>query len=212
MCSLLYLFLVYKPKKIKQKHIIYYRLLVILPILYEIGCMVIKGLSIGQNLFILPMELIPFLTNKPFVTFLAFIAIILYLKNQHRIYLKLGGSEQNYKEYLKTNKHSFQIGVVMAICFASAGILDFIITLILTASMGGLEASSEELTNILATIQAWGFGKGLVLLFASPLLLLFNYQKKYSIKTKNVDMVIPISGLILCALAIIEGFYQLMIM
>ena len=211
MCSLLYLFLVYRPKKIKQKHLIYYRLLVIIPILYEIGCMVVKGLSIGQKLFVLPMELIPFLTNKPFVTFIAFIVMILYLKNQHRIYLKLGGSEENYKEYLKTNKHSFQVGIVMAICFASAGIIDFIITLLLAGFIGGLNATSEELTSVLASIQAWGFGKGLVLLFASPLLLLFNYQKKYSVKSKNVDMVIPIAGLILCALALIEGFYQIMI-
>ncbi len=212
MCSLLYLFLIYRPKKIKEKHLIYYRLLVILPILYEVACLVIKGLSIGQKLFTLPMEFIPFLTNKPFVTFICFIAIILYLKNQHRIYLKLGGSEANYKEYLKTNKHSFQVGTVMAICFASAGILDLIITLIWTISIGGTKLSGEELTSVLTTIQAWGFGKGFVLFFASPLLLLFNYQKKYALKSKNVDIVIPVAGLILCVIAIIEGFYQLMIM
>ena len=213
MCSLLYLFLVYKPKNISEKSLRYYRLLTVLPILYELASVIIKGLSLGAGLFQLPMEVLPFLTNKPVVTFLSFIAIIFYLKYQKKIYLKLGGNKEGYEEYLQTNAHSFRVGVVMALSFAIAGILDLIVTSIMMAcfssNFNALEsfASFKEVMNM---VQPWGFGKGISLMAVAPLALLFNYRKTYDIKTKNYDLVIPVVGVVVCLLILLEGGYQIL--
>ena len=220
MCSLLYFFLIYKPKKIKKEHVIFFRLLVIFPIAYEIGSAVIKGLSlgglaIGANLFDLPIEVVPLLTNKPFVTFLAFLAIVIYLKYQEKVYIKLGGKEENYNEFLETNAHTLQFNIVLGIIFAAAGILDLIVTVILTFSFAqaydvNLD-SIESFSQILDFVQPWGFGKGISLLFFSPITLLFNYRKKYSDATQKVDMLIPLIGIAIVLIVFIEGFYQFLI-
>lgn len=214
MCSLLYFFLIYKPKKIKKNKLIFFRLLVIFPILFEAGSAVIKGLSLGANLFLLPIELIPLLTNKPIVTFLAFLAIVIYLKYQEKIYRKLGGQYEEYQEFLTTNAHNLQFDIVLGIIFAVAGILDLIVTIILLFTFS--EVNDIDITNlhtfkqVLNFVQPWGFGKGISLLFFSPITLLLNYRKKYSNKTRNIDMLIPLIGMALFVLVFLEGFYQLM--
>ena len=216
MCSLLYLFFIYKPKKIKKEKLIYYRLLVLIPILYELASWLIKGLSLGASLFTLPIEIIPLLTNKPIVTFFAFFAILFFVKYQKNVYLKLGGEENNYKEFIKSNAHTFQIGTLIGIIFAIAGTIDLIITIVLffTLSKGNNISlnSISSFKKILAIVQPWGFGKGISLLFVSPLSLLFNYQKKYSDKSKNIDIIIPLAGVALITLIIIEGVYQIIVL
>ena len=214
MCSLLYLFLIYKPKNITKKGLIFYRLLVLIPIFYEIASLLIKGLSNGLHLFTIPIEVLPLLTNKSILTFFAFLIIVLYFKNKERVYKKLGGTHEQYKEYLQTKKHSFQLSIVIAIIFAAAGLLDLLITIIvpiiilIVDAVSGTNqiANSNQLINI---IKPWGLGKAISLLFISPVVLLFNYKKKYSQKTKNVDIFIPIAGIALAILAFIEGIYQI---
>lgn len=220
MCSLLYFFLIYKPKKIKKEHVIYFRLLVIIPIAYEVASAIIKGLSLGglslgANLFDLPIEVVPLLTNKPFVTFLAFLAIVIYLKYQENVYIKLGGKEENYNEFLETNAHTLQFNIVLGIIFAAAGLLDLIVTIILTFSFAQAYDiplnSIDSFQQVLDFVQPWGFGKGIALLFFSPITLLFNYRKKYSDATQKVDLFIPLIGIAIVLLVFIEGFYQFLI-
>ncbi len=215
MCSLMYLFLVYKPKKIKEKKLVYYRLLVIIPILYELCSMLVKGLSVGLGLFVLPLEVLPFLTNKPIVTFLSFIVIILYLKYQKKIYVKLGGEPKQFQDYLSTNAHSFQVGVVLAITFAVSGFVDLIITSIMMAILSPDVNAFESFATfkkVLNVVQPWGFGKGISLLVVSPVALLFNYRKKYDTKTKSWDFIIPSAGVLVCFLILLEGAYQILTM
>lgn len=214
MCSLMYLFLVYEPKKIKKEKLIYYRLLVIIPILYELASMLVKGLSMGAYLFTLPIEVIPFLSSKPIVTFLGFIAILIYYKYQKKIYLKLGGNPEQYEAYLDSKAHSFQMGVVIAITFAVAGVVDLIITAILmsvlAADSGIVLDSYKSFKQILDVVTPWGFGKGISLLVISPIALLFNYRKTYSLKTAKYDIVIPLVGIVICAIILLEGVYQML--
>ena len=214
MCSLLYFFLIYKPKHIKRKHLIYFRLLIIIPIAYEIASAIIKGLSLGAYLFELPIEVIPLLTSKPIVTFLAFLAIVLYLKNQERIFIKMGGQVDQYHSFLKTNRHSFQLSIITSIIFAIAGLIDLIVTIILLFVIGEINNidinSLHAFRQVLKLVQPWGFAKGISLLFFSPVVLLFNYQKRYSLKSKNVDLLIPLGGIALMVFTLLEGFYQIM--
>ncbi len=212
MCSLMYLFLVYEPKRIKKEKLIYYRLLIIIPILYELASMLVKGLSMGADLFTLPIEVIPLLSSKPIVTFLGFIAILVYYKYQKKIYLKLGGNPEQYEAYLDSRAHSFQLGVVIAITFAVAGIVDLIITAILMAvlaSDSGIVLNSYgSFKQILNIVTPWGFGKGISLMVISPIALLFNYRKTYSLKSAKYDSIIPLVGIVICALILLEGVYQ----
>ncbi len=214
MCSSLYFFLVHKPKRIKKEHLIYFRMLVVLPVLYEFGSMAIKGLSLGMKLFTLPVEVLPLLTSKSIVTFLAFLAIVIYLKNKERIYVKLGGTPERYNAFLSTKAHVFQVSVAIAIIFACAGLIDVLLSSLVSLFMAISKA--ETYSDLLplwndsyGMIQSWGLGKGASLLVISPLVLLFNYKKKYSLSSKNVDYIIPFTGLAACAIVLLEGAYQL---
>ncbi len=214
MCSSLYFFLVHKPKRIKKEHLIYFRMLVVFPVLYEFGSMAIKGLSLGMKLFTLPVEVLPLLTSKSIVTFLAFLAIVIYLKNKERIYVKLGGTPERYNAFLSTKTHVFQVSVAIAIIFACAGLIDVLLSSLVSLFMAISKA--ETYSDLLplwndsyGMIQSWGLGKGASLLVISPLVLLFNYKKKYSLSSKNVDYIIPFTGLAACAIVLLEGAYQL---
>lgn len=214
MCSLLYLFLIYKPKKINNTGLVFYRLLVLIPILYEIGSYIIKDLANGLHLFTIPIEVLPLLTNKSIITFFAFLIIVLYLKHKERIYKKMGGTHEQYKEFLQTKTHTFQVSIVIAIIFAVAGFFDLLITIIVPIVIIAVKIlngnkDATDIVLIFSTIEQWGLGKAISLLFISPFILLFNYKKKYSVKSKNVDILIPIGGIALCLFAIIEGLYQM---
>lgn len=214
MCSSLYFFLVYKPKRVKKEHLIYFRMLVALPILYEFASMAVKGLSLGLNLFTLPVEVLPLLTSKSIVTFLAFLVIVIYFKNKERIYVKLGGTPERYRSFLLTKAHVFQVSVVIAIIFASAGLIDLLLSALVSLFMA--IGKAEDYATLLplwndsfGMIQSWGLGKGASLLAISPLVLLFNYRKKYSMSSKNVDYIIPFTGLAACLIVLLEGAYQM---
>lgn len=214
MCSSLYFFLVHKPKRIKKEHLIYFRMLVVLPVLYEFGSMAIKGLSLGMKLFTLPVEVLPLLTSKSIVTFLAFLAIVIYLKNKERIYVKLGGTPERYNAFLSTKAHVFQVSVAIAIIFACAGLIDVLLSSLVSLFMAIAKAETYSdlfplWNDSYGMIQSWGLGKGASLLVISPLALLFNYKKKYSLSSKNVDYIIPFTGLAACAIVLLEGAYQL---
>ena len=214
MCSSLYFFLVHKPKRVKKEHLVYFRMLVVLPIAYEFGSMAIKGLSLGMKLFTLPVDVLPLLTSKSIVTFLAFLVIVIYLKNKERIYVKLGGTPERYHGFLLTKAHVFQVSVAIAIIFGCAGIIDIILSSLISLFMAiaRAETSTELLplwNDSYGMIQSWGLGKGASLLVISPLILLFNYRKKYSLSSKNVDYIIPFTGLAACAIVLLEGAYQL---
>ena len=214
MCSLLYLFLIYRPKNIKKNGLVFYRLLVLIPIFYEIGSFVVKGLSNGLHLFTIPIEVLPLLTNKSIITFFAFLIIILYLKNKGRIYKKMGGTHDQYKEFLQTKTHTFQVSVAIAVVFAICGLIDLLATIIVPIIIIIVKIIKEEenasnVTQAFNMIQPWGLGKAISLLFISPFILLFNYKKKYSAKSKNIDIFIPIGGIAFCILALIEGLYLL---
>ncbi len=214
MCSSLYFFLIYKPRHVKKEHLIYFRSLVALPILYEFASMVVKGLSLGLGLFAIPVEVLPLLTSKSIVTFLAFLAIVIYLKYKESIYVKLGGTPERYRSFLSTKAHVFQVSMAIAIIFAAAGAIDLVISALVSLFMAIGDA--QDYSSLLplwhssfGMIQSWGLGKGASLLVISPLVLLFNYKKKYSVSSKNVDYIIPFTGLAACLIVLLEGAYQM---
>ena len=72
-----------------------FRLFAILPLTYEIVCIVLKTLAANRTVELSPY-LYPFLTTKPPVAFLLFIVLALFLKIRERRYLRSGKTREEY--------------------------------------------------------------------------------------------------------------------
>lgn len=201
LCSLVWFFLTYRPKKIKGKKVIWFRLLIILPILYEIACDTIKILPIYERSFQLPFYLFPFMTSKPPFTFLAFLIIAVILKFREKLYEKRCGSLDNYDQFLKTNANSFAFSLVTSAIFLIVGILD-IISFIFIGNEIAVQIPELSLLEILEQLMARGIGTASVLILFIPILLLFSYTKQH--KSKAFDSALPFIGIIAVALSVLE--------
>lgn len=218
MCSSFYFFLIYRPKKVfTDKKLIIFRLFALLPILYEVACIILKGLSVGEKMFTLPVEVMPLMTSKPLVTFLAFIFICFVMKYRQTIFVKRGGTLEQYEEFVQTNTNSFHFAVLCAVTFAVAAIIDLIISGIMFGIFTNMydvwikEDPVKAFKWCVKWTKAWGFGKGSALILASPIMLLFSYTKTHSDKSKMFDIIIPLAGICLCVLTYLEGFRDLII-
>ena len=88
LCSLSYMFITYHPKKVfTGKKIILFRLLIILPIFYELVCIYLK-LHVLTSDFLIPWYIFPLLTTKPPFLLLAFVVLTLIYSHRKRVYLK----------------------------------------------------------------------------------------------------------------------------
>ena len=210
LCSLMYFFLYYDPKKyFKDKKKIWFRLMVLLPIFYEIGSMVIK-FRITFYYMTIPSYVFFFLTSKPPFMLLAFLLLILLFKIDERKHIKkLNKSEKELKEHKKTNAHSLLVSIQMSIIFIIVTILDAIFSSIIFASVAVnmhaledqalLSAIGKQLSNI-------GFFGSATLVILIPVFLLFSYKKEP--KNKEIDKFIPIVGIGLILFVYVEGIFQ----
>lgn len=219
MCSLTYFFITYTPEKFfTGKKIYIFRSLVALPILYEIGCILIRGLSIAEGLFTIPIEILPLLTTKPPLTFLVFLVIVIFLKYREKLFMKrTNGDEERYNEFIQTNTNSWHFSVTIAILFAIVVVIDiaaYVIFLLCNIERfvgladGNFDVGIELLNTYAGT---WGFGKTIPLIITIPFVLLFSYTKKHTKKSKILDMLIPAAGILLCLITYIEGYYEIIV-
>ena len=203
LCVLFLYFMMYKPKKcFVGKKLKYFRLMALLPILYEVGSNVLK-ICASLDVIKLPMTIFPFLTTKPPVMFLMFILLVLILKNRERVFKKRGGTEEEYREFLKTRTNSFQFALILAVLLAVFSLLDKILfdTLynICTSKIpndGSIESIIERLEWNLR-ISSWGFGELGNMIWLAPFILLFSYTRQH--KNAIIDILIPVvaTGLII---------------
>jgi len=210
LCTLFAYFINAKPKRFfKGKKIYIFRLLCLLPVIYEVTMIVLKFLS-ANHVVLLPLYLYPLLPTKPPFTFIAFIILTLFIKNRERIYISHGKTAEEYNQFLKTNANSLQFSVFTSVIFAVCAIVDTVITATI-ALVISFSAATPELGNqgFEALIDC-GMGKSLSLIFIVPFILLFSYTKSH--KNKRIDMIIPIAAIALIALVLIEGGFQLALM
>ncbi len=210
LCSLMYFFLNYEPKKFFQgKKKIWFRLMVLLPILYEIGSMIIK-FRISFFYMTIPSYVFFFLTSKPPFMLLAFLLLISLFKIEERKHIKkLNKSEIELEEHKKTNAHSLAVSIQMSIIFVIVTILDIIVSFIVFASVAvNLHALEDQaLLNYIANqLSDIGFFGSATLVILIPVFLLFSYKKKP--KNKEIDKFIPIVGIGLILLVYVEGIFQ----
>ena len=210
-CTLFVCFLTHTPKKIfVGKKLIIFRLFALFPVAYEIGCLIIKGLT-SVNIMVMSPYMYPFLTTKPPMTFIVFVVLTIYLKIRERIYNRAGLSQHDYNTFLKSKRNSWYFSVFTSSMIAIAVFVDFLLLIIVSAIFTvQIPAEETELAVLEGMSKAigLGFGQSVSMILVIPFILLFSYTRTH--KDTRLDMAIPIIGLIALALVYFEELYQIM--
>lgn len=218
LCSLIYFFINYNPKKyFKGNKLIIFRLFFLIPVAWEIFAITYKSLFITQNAenyFInLPSYLFFLFPSKPPMMFFAFVTIVFFLKyTDIRRKKRHLDDDEFHKEHLKTNAHAFLTSIAMIVVFVIFAVLDLIVcTIVSTAYYEMLysEYGSEGIAYAIEDANLLGFGKTVLVLAIVPIFLLFSYTKEH--KNKTVDLFVPIGGIVLIVFIYIEGMFQVTI-
>lgn len=216
LCTLFMFFLNYKPKCLKGKALLCFRLLALLPLIYEIASIVLK-IRAGQGLFTMPVWMYPLLTTKPPLAFIMFTIVGLILKRRERRYFREGGSEEGYNAFWQTNANSWHFSLFTSIVVFITALLDiityFFMTVFLstywvdvsTATDAEIAAAVDKTTQL---VDHLAIGDSINMLLLIPFLLLFSYTRKH--KNNQIDALIPLAGIVLIILIYLEGGYQLL--
>lgn len=202
--TLCYFFLTYEPrlKIFKGKKIYIFRSLIALPIIYVLSSTFLKGAD--NVLFTIPAYLYPLLSTKPPLLFLAFILICMFIKHREIYFRKNGKTKKEYRDFLKTNTASLNFSKHTSIIFAIISATDLIILLTLLLVPNLL---SSKFGNI---VIAMGFTNCVPLFLVIPFILLFSYNKTHDPKYKMMDIIIPLGGILLVVLSIVETIFQIL--
>ncbi len=214
LCTLLSFFLQYRPVKyFTGKKIYIFRAMALLPLLYEAVCIALKIL-VSSGMIRLPLWTHTFMPTKPVMCFILFIIMSTYVKLEERKFLKTGKTYEEYQEYLKTNTNSFRFAKKFALMLLIVSILDLVIVGIIVLIIQGPDVYTSEsdapYMETYSTIYSWGFGTAFPMFLFIPFALFFSYTKSY--KNTQIDSLIPIGGLILLILTVIEGTYHILIL
>jgi len=211
LCTLFMYFLNARPKRVLTgKKVLILRVLALLPLAWEVASWIIKWKS-AQASITLPFWAFPLLTVKPPLTFVVFIILALHMKTRELRFCRHGRSHEEYLAFLQTKRNSLHFSVYLAIVLVLAALADFIILLVL---MGQQAGSLETLVNDVRTrfmefsqaAIAVGFGESTTLFFVAPVMLLYSYTRVP--KNKMISTLIPVAGIVLIILVILEGIYQ----
>ena len=216
LCTLFMFFMDYKPKKFFQgKKLFLFRAFAILPVLYEVFCIVLKVLATDKYM-IIPMVFYPFLTTKPPLSFLLFIIIVIYIKGREKRFIKHGKTHEQYEAFLKTNTNSFHFSRFLAILTVILTIIDFIQIIVLTViycnriGVDFLSLNDPGMEGVIMSATKWAmsFGAGQMasMILIAPIMLLFSYTRTH--ESRLPDYAIPLVSIVLIVLCYIEGLYQ----
>ena len=209
LCVLTVFFIFYCPKNkyFQGKKVIFFRMLVIIPIAYEVASIIIKQYAFLGNIMI-PSYVFFLLTSKPPLTFAAFFIITLILKIREYKFLKLYNFDnQLLEEHTSTNAHALRTSITIAVVFLVISNIDILVLLIYTIATVIKEPVMDE-DLIMETFfrgQAIGFGGSSPLFVLSPLALIYSYTKTH--KNKKFDSFLPLIGIGLVLFTFIEGLY-----
>ena len=210
LCTLFMFFLNARPRRIltgKKMYIL--RALAVLPVAYEVTSMVLKGQAAAGKIT-LPLWSFPLLTVKPPMTFVVFMVLAIYIKTRELRFCRHGRTHEEYLEFLRTNRNSWHFARFLCIILIAAAVLDIVILSVMTAvaadAAGALNEIDSKYTEFMTVGVAMGFGESVPLLFVAPIVLLYSYTRRP--KSKMISMLIPVVGIVLMMLMVIEGIYQ----
>ena len=127
LCTLAMLFLNYTPRRcFKGKAIILFRLLTLLPIGYEVACMLLK-VQAARGMIEIPAWAFPLLPMKPPMTFVLFVALAIFVKTRELRFRRHGKTHEEYQAFLKTNRNSWNFSVFLAIMMVVVSLIDFVV-------------------------------------------------------------------------------------
>ena len=220
MCTLFMFFMEYVPvKHFQGKKLKWFRAMAVLPILYEAGALVLR-ISIILTDFKPPYIVYPFLTTKPFMSFILFVILALHIKFDEYRFKKREKSPEDFEEYISTNDHSLRFSIFTSIMILITGVIDLVVYIFGTetltlSTIGGMgtgvtqesrAAFSAMLPVAEKVVSAWRFGEHYKMILLIPIILLFSYTRNH--RNPKVDMYIPVGGVVLAFLVGIEGLYQ----
>lgn len=150
LCALSMFFLNYTPRRVfTGRARILFRLMALIPIAYEVGCMVLKGRS-ARGLIEIPIWAYPLLTVKPVMTFVLFVALALFVKTRELRFRRHGRTHEEYRAFLKTRRNSWNFSVFLAIMLVVVSLVD--LAVVIGFSMG--EMVQTAATNVEAKLSA----------------------------------------------------------
>ena len=210
-CTLFGYFFLYNPKKgFTGKKIYIFRSFIAIPILYEMACIWLK-LASSLGMFEMPTYVFPFLTTKPMITFMVFVALALYIKFKEKIFNKKSTSGIDYDTYLHTRRNSLEFSICASIIFVVFGLLDLVMYLIYSQGLTQLIANNAPGADaaVMATqaMESIGIGKGFSLIVTIPFIMLFSYTKTH--KNGTLDIIIPIAGLGAVLFVYLDEIFQI---
>lgn len=213
LCTLTYFFIHYQPKRyFAGKKIVFFRLMVLLPICYELGSLAIKH-YVGTGELEISYFLFFLLTAKPPFMFVAFLLIVLFIKIQKMSFMKKFHDEKLLDNHLETNAHSLKVSITIFWVFLLCVFLDILAMIIyvfyniypyITESE---DVILEKMIAAFYNVTALGLGGSFPLFFIAPLALLFSYTKRP--KNPKVDTFIPLVAVVLIVLVYIEGVFRI---
>ena len=226
LCTLFMFFLEYEPKtRFQGKKLRVFRALAVIPVLYEVGALILRVTMIATDLKP-PYIVYPFLTTKPFMSFILFIILALHIKLDEYRFKKKDKKPEDFEEYVRTNDHSLRFSIFTSVMILITGLIDFLVylfsTMYLTFTAAGVSMSAETITTEAQktidevipvaekVVGSWRFGEHFPMILLIPVILLFSYTRRH--KNDQVDLYIPIGGVILAFLVGIEGAYQAIVL
>ena len=218
---LIYFFLMFKPKNASKNKTLVFRFLVTLPILYEIGGIVVKFLICSINLQ-LPCFVLFMLPSKSPLISLAVIALFFCLKVFRTRYLKRFENKQidveaRYKDYMQTNAYCLKISILITTVFFIEWILDSAVLIGIFFKFFNeaialplpQEGIIEYITNYINLWFGWGFGTSITMIFALPIIFFFCIKKKC--KNPGADILVPICGIGIIVVLYAVGLFDIFI-
>ena len=209
LCTLTMFFVNYNPTRFFTGRKIYlFRAMVLLPLGYEVGSIILKILA-TEHIIKLPVYMFPLLTTKPPMCFLMFLSIAVYFKRREKKFIKHGKTTEDYQEFLKTNYNTFQISKLFIRKIFVYGILDLILFVFIAAFELVLNNMPSEddvaFAKAMDNVYSWGIGHTVLLLFITPVLLLFSYTKKHD--KPIIDVIIPLASAVLIFLIYFDTLF-----
>lgn len=198
--ALFFTFFDYTPKKLVNNKVgkILFRSLAIIPFLLVCVGFVYKFLYATNNIYVPPYFCVILPTSTP-LTFMVFMLISVFIRDNKKYYLSLGGTEEQYKNYVKSNANSFHYAKMAAIAFAIIGIFDIFVESII---YGMFE-------NYQQVIAVSGIGESGAYIIFAPTILLFSITRKY--EPNRADIIIPLVGIGIFIFVIFEGIFRVLI-
>lgn len=153
LCTLTMIFLNYNPRRVfVGRARILFRLLALLPMAYEVGCMRLK-LNAARGLVQIPVWAFPLLTVKPPMTFVLFVALVLFIKTRELRFRRHGKTHEEYTAFLKTRRNAWNFSVFLAIMMVIVSVADLAVVFGLSLNEVTHSVAADDGQLTMETVQ-----------------------------------------------------------